>query len=57
MSSKIVERNEGLDPRNDTDKDVKILCMHVFQITHVTKNCVMNTDRLTFFIMYVLVGA
>ena len=29
------------------------LCMHVFQIMDVAKNCVTNTDRLTFFIINV----
>ena len=53
MYSKIAERNEGLDPRNDIDKDVKIPYINVFQIMHVTKNCLMNTARLSFFIIYV----
>ena len=28
------------------------LCMHVFQTMHVTKNCVIDADHLTFFIMH-----
>ena len=51
LSSQIVERNVGLDGRNDIDKDVKIVCMHLFQIMHATKNCIINTDHLTFFII------
>ena len=52
LSSKIVERNVGLNARNDIDKDVKIVHALVSNM-HVTKNCVINTDRLTFFIINV----
>ena len=32
---------------------MKWLCMHVFRIMYVTKNCMISTDRLTFFVINV----